>query len=311
MAVLFVLPVILLAVLGIIFRMAFYSPVPGQDDIYDIPVNPQYMPYRQTMTDLIDDLKRRPYEEVWITSRDGLQLFGRYYHYHDGAPLDIAFHGYRGTAFRDMCGGIQLSYKAGHNVLLVDQRAHGRSGGHTIAFGVTERWDCLSWVEYAKNRFGSDVRILLYGVSMGAATVLMAAGLDDINSGGNVVGVIADCPYSSPKDIIKKVCADRKYPPVLTWPLVALSARLLGRFNPSAVTAADAVRQSSLPVLILHGEDDRYVPEEMSREIACARSGIERHSFPGAGHGISGIVHMEEYNRIVLDFIKRCCPEEK
>lgn len=286
-----------------IYRKAFYSPNKYQNDIYNIPTGEQYDPYRQRMLDLIDDLNSRSFEEVQILSYDGLKLYGRYYHYQDGAPLDIAFHGYRGTAIRDMCGGIWLSYATKHNILLVDQRAHGRSKGHTITFGIKERKDCVSWVDYAKGRFGDNIQILLYGVSMGAATVLMASSEIPVK---NVYGIIADCPYSSPKEIIKKVCKDMKYPPKLAYPFIALSARVFGRFKVTEITAEEAVKVSSVPILILHGDDDRFVPEEMSKSISNARDGIERHTFSGAAHGISGIVHTDQYNEIVLHFIENC-----
>ena len=286
----------------IVHLRTFYSPGFRQGNIFNIPGNAQYAPYKPIMEDLIRDLDARPYEEIWIRSHDGLRLFARYYHHADGAPVDIAFHGYRGTAQRDMCGGFQISRMAGHNVLLVDQRAHGKSAGHCLTFGIKERFDCRTWIDYARKRFGEDVPILLYGVSMGAATVLMASGL---KLPGNVRGIVADCPYSSPKDIIRKVCRDMHLPWVLVYPLIAASAKIFGAFRLTEASAAEAVQHSRIPTLIIHGEDDRFVPPEMSACIASARPDIERITFPDAGHGISGIVHIESYNRAVLDFIQR------
>jgi len=279
---------------------AFLSPDKTQGDIYNIPRDEQYEPHRARMTALIDDLAARPFEPVSIRSYDGLGLFGRYYHVSDGAPLDIAVHGYRGTAERDMCGGIQLSWALGHNVLLIDQRAHGKSEGRCISFGIRERRDVCAWVDWARERFGDRTKILLYGVSMGAASVLMAAQQLD----GKVCGVVADSPYDSPKEIIQKVCRDEGFPPRLSWPLVALSARLLG-FSLTETSAAQGVGESRMPVLILHGEDDRFVPAQMSAKLTV-REGVERHTFPAAGHGISAIVHTEAYNETVLRFVRSC-----
>lgn len=305
--VLILLAVVLLylIVLCLVYRKAFYSPAGKQNDIFNIPSETQYDPYRQRMRALIEDLNERPFEEISIVSFDGLQLYGRYYHYTDGAPLDIAFHGYRGTAVRDMCGGIWMSYKTRHNILLVDQRAHGKSEGHTITFGIKERYDCLSWVEYAERRFGNDIRIMLYGVSMGASTVLMAS---ELVQNHNVCAILADSPYSSPKDIIKKVCRDMKYPPAIAYPVVAQAAKLFGRMDFSEITAEEAVKKSRIPVIILHGEDDRFVPHSMSESIAVACEDVERYTFPDAAHGISGIVHTEKYNEVVLRFISKHCP---
>ncbi len=64
--------------------------------------------------------------------------------------------------------------REGHNVLMIEERAHLESEGHTITFGIKERYDALDWIRYALQRFGEDTRIILVGISMGAATVLMA-----------------------------------------------------------------------------------------------------------------------------------------
>ena len=284
------------------YRRAFFSPDKVQNDVYNVPRDEQYEPYRAKMLALIDRLvAEKDYEEVSIRSRDGLRLCGRYYHLRDGAPLAIGVHGYRGTAERDMCGGFQLARAAGQNVLLIDQRAHGKSEGHSITFGIREKFDVCDWVCWARERFGAETKILLYGVSMGAATVLLASPLLE----GQLCGVVADSPYSSPREIIEKVSRDEGFPPRLAWPVIALGARIFGGFSPAGGNVADAVRQSSVPILIIHGEDDRFVPQEMSARLTV-RGGVERRSFPGAGHGISAIVHTQEYNEMVQRFLERC-----
>lgn len=158
------------------YRTAFYSPKKRKKDDYAIPKGEQYKKERQRMLSLIRQMDEIPYEAVTISGNDGTKLSARYYHVRDGAPLQIQFHGYRGTAVRDFCGGNKLARESGQNTLVVDQRAHGKSGGTAITFGIRERWDCLSWAEYANQRFGSDTPVFLSGVSMGAATVLMASG---------------------------------------------------------------------------------------------------------------------------------------
>lgn len=292
-------------VLYAVYRVAFGSPSPGQNDIHRILKTDQYEEQREKMLYWIDELNRLPFEQVYITSYDGLQLAARYYHRKDGAPLDIAVHGYRGTALRDFCGGTPLSLKCGHNVLLVDQRAHSLSEGNTITFGIKERYDCLYWAHYAKERFGAETAVFLYGISMGATTVLMAAGLPQLPD--TVKGVVADCPYSSPKAIIQKVCRDMHYPPRLTWPFVALAARLFGGFSPTADDAVRAVKRAKVPILLLHGEEDRFVPCGMSEEIQKARADrVARVTFPRAGHGLCYPIDGVRYEQTVCDFVKQC-----
>lgn len=305
MILLFLFLIALLFTLFAIYRMAFYSRARGRvENMYDIPASPQYQPQRERMRRLIDDFAAIPFESVEITSRDGLPLRARYYHTADHAPLDILVHGYRGSAIRDFCGGAQIGRSFGHNLLLVDQRAHGASGGTTITFGVRERFDVLDWIAYALKRFGPDVSIGLYGVSMGAATVLMAAGLDLPE---NVRGVVADCPYSAPEAIIRKVAGeDMHLPASLAMPLVRLSARLIGRFSLREASAVEAVKRAKVPILIIHGEDDRFVSCGMSREIRAANPDcVQLETFPHAGHGLSYIVDTERYTRAVIGFEKK------
>ena len=132
------------------YHTAFYSRPRRDDDPYALPKGEQYEAAADKMRALIAELERRPFEPVGIRAFDGVELYARYYHVRDGAPLQIQFHGYRGNALRDFCGGHRLALEAGHNVLLIDERANGRSGGHTITFGVKERRDCLAWAQYAQ-----------------------------------------------------------------------------------------------------------------------------------------------------------------
>ena len=287
------------------YRTAFYSPEKRKEDDYAIPKGEQYEKERQRMLSLIRQMDDIPYETVSVSARDGTNLSARYYHVRDGAPLQIQFHGYRGTALRDFCGGNKLARESGQNTLVVDQRAHGKSGGTTITFGIRERLDCLCWAEYAHQRFGSDTPVFLSGVSMGAATVLMAS---ELELPTNVVGIIADCPYSSPEAIIRKVCReDMHLPPALVMPFIRLGARLFGHFDLKEASAVQAVRNTNVPILLLHGEDDRFVPCDMSREIFDACTGEKtRITFPGAGHGLSYIVDTKTYSEAVSRFVDQC-----
>lgn len=292
------------------YRTAFYSPEKRKEDYYAIPKGEQYEKERQRMLSLFREMDEIPFEAVTISARDGTKLSARYYYVRDGTPLQIQFHGYRGTALRDFCGGNKLARESGQNTLVVDQRAHGRSGGTTITFGIRERLDCLSWAEYASQRFGSDTPIFLCGVSMGAATVLMAS---ELELPANVIGIIADCPYSSPEVIIRKVCReDVHLPPALVMPFIRLGARLFGHFDLREASALEAVQHTHIPILLLHGEDDRFVPCDMSREIFDACAGEKNCiTFPGAGHGLSYIVDTERYSEAVSRFADQCLQKNR
>ena len=303
-AVILLILVLLAALITVLmFLFVFYSPNRSQNDDHNIAHTPQMDPLHDTIDAMIDTLNAIPYERVHIRSKDGLMLLGRLYRSNDHAPIVIGFHGYRGTPSRDFSGGTQMYLSAGFNLLLIEERAHGTSGGHVITFGVKERYDCLEWIEYVRQRFGSDAPILLAGISMGAATVLMASGLDLPD---NVKGIVADAPYTSPKAIIQKVCRDWKIPVFAAYPFLSLGAHLFGGFGLKDADASEAVKNAKVPILLIHGEDDRFVPCDMGREIAAANPAmIELHTFPDAGHGLSFLVDRERYESTVNAFFAR------
>lgn len=288
--------------LYVIYRITFHSPHKGQNDVYNLPYGAGFTEFNDDMKRLIGYLSARDYEEVCVKSFDGLTLYGKYYHAKDGAPIYLGFNGYRGTPERDLCGAARIVEITEQNLLIVSQRAHGKSQGKTITFGVKERLDVLTWVNFCIERFGKDVKICINGVSMGASTVLFASGLELPE---NVFSVIADCPYSAPEDIIKKVLKDMRLPVKIFMPLMRLSARIFGRFSLKGANAIDAVKNAKVPILLMHGEEDRLVPVEMSEKIAKTNTLVERHTFAGAPHGMSYMADEEKYLKIVKDFIER------
>lgn len=284
------------------YRIAFYNPKKDPDQAPKLEGS-VYEPYRDDIIRMYRAIRDRECEEVTIFSDDGLKLSGRYYHVADGAPLDICFHGYRSRSFTDFAGGSELSFEMGHNLLLVDQRAHGRSEGRTISFGIRERWDVLSWVEYANKRFGADTKIFLYGVSMGAATVLMAAGLD---LPANVKGIVADCPYSSPMDIILHVGKSNPLPQWAIRYFAILGGKIYGGFDLTEADAQEAVGNSKVPILIIHGQSDDFVPPAMSELTHSTNpSLVQRVTFPGAGHALSFLSDTPRYKKVVREFIRK------
>ena len=283
------------------YRVSFYSPKKGRDRRPSTS-SPTYDPFRPEMKRLYEQLMSRECEIVTVLSREGLLLSGRYYHVQDGAPVDICFHGYRSSWMTDFSGGSELSLQMGHNLLLVDQRAHGKSQGRTITFGLLERYDLMQWVNYISERFGDDIPIFLYGISMGGATVLMAP-QDQLPE--NVRGIIADCPYANAMEIILHVAQSMPLPLCLVKPFVVLAARIFGGFDILKTDARQELAAARIPVLILHGEADSFVPAQMSDLVSCNPNCITRHTFPGADHGISYLVDPERYKRIVMEFVEQ------
>ena len=301
-----VLILVFVIALYVIYRICFYEfrldkeekPVEEY-----MPVGKEYAGYEEIISTGIRRVMEEPYETVYINSYDGLQLYGRYYHRRDGAPVILMMHGYKGNIYRDGNGIFYYSGKYDFNILMVHQRAHGLSEGKTITFGVKERLDCKSWVEYLVTRFGVEQQILLCGLSMGAATVLMAA---DTGLPPQVKGIMADCGFSSPKEILKSVMESLKLPSVLMYPLVKLSAKLFGNVDLEETSAVESMKKCTVPVLLIHGEADTFVPCYMSRmcKEVCA-SDAELVTVAGAGHGMSYCLGPELYERAVDRFFEK------
>ena len=293
--------------LYLLFVFTFYSGKKRKRDPY-YGTYGEETKIKKLSRDCIDLAVAMKYEKVSVKSRDGLLLTGKYYAVKEGAPIQIQFHGYRSVALHDFSGGSVEAVKTGHNVLLVDQRAHGDSEGRVISFGINERYDVLSWIDFALERFEADTEIILAGISMGAATVLMAS---ELNLPENVKGIIADCPYSSPAEIIKKVSRDMKIPPMLSYPLIKLSARLFGGFNLEESSSVGALRNAKIPVLLIHGEGDNFVPCDMSRDIARVNSRVRLVTFREAGHGLSYIYDKDGYTEELNEFYKTVLKQEE
>lgn len=294
--------IVLLAITYGCFRLTFYVSPRQKREAKDLPQGEIYEPFRQQIENWAKQTDTTPHEEFSIVSFDGLRLYGKYYEYKKGAPIELMFHGYRGNARRDLSGGVQRCFKLGRNALIVDQRCSNKSEGNIITFGIREHKDCLRWVDFVVNHFGSDVKIILTGISMGASTVLIAAGKPLPK---NVIGVLADCGYTSPKNIIKKVIKQIGLPPTLCYCFVKLGARIFGGFNLEEDSPEQALKNCPIPVIFFHGKADDFVPCEMSQinydTCSCKKKII---TVEGAGHGLCYPADPETYLTALKEFFE-------
>ncbi len=240
-------------------------------------------------------------EQVFIESHDRLKLAG---HFLDAGTKKtlILFHGYRSRAFRDFSCVCEYYRSLGFNLLLVDQRAHGESEGKYITFGVLERHDCARWAEYIDRRVGGE--IFLDGISMGASTVLMAAGGKLPQS---VRGIIADCGFTSPKEIMLKVMeTDMKIRCRPLFYVIGLMVRLRAGFGIDEYSTIEAMKVNRLPVLFLHGTGDKFVPCEMTvRAYEACRAEKELIMVENATHGACYLMEPEKCQRVLEAFLRK------
>lgn len=244
-------------------------------------------------------------EEVNLTADDGLKLHG----YYLAAPAPtrravILAHGYTGSAMRDMGSLAQLYSDAfGYNVLIPDNRSHGRSEGRFIGFGWLDRRDYLRWIDWLLERIGPDAEIVLHGVSMGGATVLMTAGE---RLPANVKGVVSDCAYTSAKHILSyQLKRMFRLPPFPFIEATSLLCKLRAGYFFGEASALKSLRAASLPVLFIHGGADMFVPTEMAHRLYAAHRGDKQLVIvPGAAHGMAFRTDQEGYRQAVEQFLK-------
>ncbi len=186
----------------------------------------------------------------------------------DAKGVIIVFHGYRSFGARDFCQQLPILHEAGYNIMLVDQRSHGKSEGKYICYGTKECNDAVLWRKKASELYGNEMPIALFGLSMGGATVLMASGLLEKDD-PQVKCIIADCPFYDAYGIIKHVLW--KYNKIYPQPIIHFVnfwTRFLADFNMHAPSCVDMASKSALPILMFHGKKDKFVPTSCSVKIA-------------------------------------------
>lgn len=258
--------------------------------------------HRQAVEPLLEEIRELPMEEAEIQSFDGLRLHGRWYPAQEAKATMLLVHGWRSSYDNDFAPMVSYLHDMGCNLLLIDQRSHGESQGKLISYGLLERFDVQSWVEYALQRAG-DLPIFLYGVSMGATTVLMASGLP---LDQQVKGIIADCGFTSADESIKSVL---KRDGIAVEPAFTVANRLFRSktgYNYHDYSTLDAMEDNTLPVLFIHGSADKLVPCSMTIECynAC-KAPKELLIIPDAGHAMSVFKDPETYHKALKGFVEK------
>ena len=251
----------------------------------------KHMPFIQMRKEAM--LKREHYDE-WITSSDGLKLHGTWFPQGGCKKVVICFHGYTSQGMKDYIGLSGYYLEHGYSMLLVDERAHGESEGNYIGFGCLDRFDALKWIKWVIRKCGKEVEILLHGTSMGAATVLMASGLE---LPAQVKGIVSDCAFTSPKDVFTHVLKSMYRIPA--FPIIQLSDfinRKLAGYGLDECNAAREVKNAKVPILLIHGTGDTFVPCSMCETI------YENIASPKKKLFIEGAAHAECYYKDTIAY---------
>ena len=249
-------------------------------------------------------LDNAEYEEVYLNSNDGYRLFAKLIRRGEQAKGTVIFaHGYHSSCRRDLAIQARAAYEDGYNILLIYQRSHGISEGKYICFGTKERYDLLLWAEYISGRF-PHMPIALFGLSMGGATVMMASALP---LPAEVRCIIADCGFTSPREIIANTLRTRRH--IIVYPTIFFMnfwSMLLARFNYFELSTLEELKKNTRPLLLIHGGLDTYVPTEMSyRNAAVASELCELYVVPEAKHAQAVYFDIEGYRQRELDFLNK------
>lgn len=261
--------------------------------------NAQYYPF-MVATD--QWLRQHNAQNVYTKAADGVQLHGLWVPAKQSRGTVLMAHGYRSTMLLDFCLPLQLFHRLGMNILVPNQRTHGKSGGKYITFGMKESTDMQRWIRYHNDHLSKDP-IVLYGISMGASTMLYLA---DRVLPKNVRGIIADCGFTSPREIIESVYRSVLHlPPKIPVWVAGLFARIFAGVSLDSCDTRRSLANTRLPVLLIHGDADSFVPCRMTRQAYAACAGQKDLLIvEGAEHGLSYLTDGIRYAAHVIDFLK-------
>jgi len=267
------------------------STIDTQSDLMR-PTAGRYYAFRAPYIDEFDKLELK---ELSIRSFDNLTLYG---YLLQGNPKEVVIcvHGYKSSMQEDFADRIKIYQERGSTVLLLNDRAHGKSEGKYLGFSEHDKRDVARWVDLV-NEMYDNPRIYLHGVSMGGATVIHCAN----EKLKNVCGIIDDCGFDSIVGISKHLIHDIYHMPYfpfgdLAWMWSVIITGI--SFNTSM--GEECVANTDIPILFIHGKEDHYVPCSMSERMyeAC-RSPKELHLIEGCGHAAAYMMATEEYTQAV------------
>ncbi|SEF93732.1 hypothetical protein SAMN04487934_10592 [Eubacterium ruminantium] len=239
-------------------------------------------------------------QDWYISSCDGLKLHASYFPAEDPKRIILMSHGYKGNKFGSMGHMARFLHKSGCSLLFIDQRCCGESEGKYITFGAKEHLDVLRWLKTLDKMNKDKLPIYLYGQSMGAATVLLAA---EKKLPEEVRGIIADCGFHSMKDQLRDIASGWFH---LHWVellllRVDLFCRIFAKFSMKETDVTNALKKNKVPVLFFHGEDDTYVtPDNTVRNYEICKASKEMVLIPGARHLSSSFAAPDLYKEKLL-----------
>lgn len=241
-----------------------------------------------------------PYEPYIIHSRFGYRLHARFYK--AAAPTHkyiVDVHG-RSSSSISQLKYLKIFLYMGYNVLLPDQRNSGESGGRFFSFGHYEKFDVMSWITKIKQK-DAEAEFALFGESMGAATSILVAAMDD-----RIKALISYCSFSSAKDIVLSHTG-KEAPAALKYfiPAYYIASFLFFGIDALRLDITKAIAKIKIPKLIIHSYGDELVPINHAKKLIAANDSAEWVLFDSGAHARSICSHPLEFTKAVQEFIKK------
>ena len=243
---------------------------------------------------------------IEITSFDSLKLRSYVLERENALGTILLMHGFHSDPLREFATLARFYYENGYNVVLPFQRAHGESEGKYLTFGVKERYDCRDWLIEIAKIYGEDKPLFMQGISMGCATVLMTSSLANLPK--NLCGIIADCGFTTPYEIMYFVAKRERHLPMsnLLIGIGNLMTRFFAGFDLNEASTLKSLRVNTKPVLFIHGTADDFVPFVMIwQNYEACKAEKELLAVDGAKHAVSNVMAYNEYTKTVSQFLLR------
>ncbi|WML45199.1 alpha/beta hydrolase [Neobacillus sp. PS3-40] len=250
----------------------------------------------------LEEFDSLPKRDVFITSPFGYPIKGVLVEPHPSNRYIIFAHGVTETKMNSI-KYMNIFLKHGFNALIYDHRRHGESGGKTTSFGHYEKFDLKAVIDWLKKEKGTDLVFGIHGESMGAATMLLYAGM--LEDGADFY--IADCPFSDFKEQLSfHIKKEIKLPPGLFLFVADLFLRIRDKYSIHHVSPITVIEKIQHPILFIHSQKDDFILPSMSKDLFAQKKGMKMLYLAANGlHAQSFNKNSQDYENVIVEFLQK------
>ena len=256
--------------------------------------------YKDKIIDNLEWINNIEYKDIYIRNRDNLLLHGIYIDNPKSKKILVLLHGYRSTPNRDVYPSVKDYYDLNYSILIIDQRACGKSQGKYITFGYKEKKDVIVWLKYLNKHYNKP--IVLAGISMGATTALLVPEIYN----KNIIAIYTDSGYISGYEEVKYTLKHYFYiPSSLFMPTINFCCKIFAKYNLKDINTLKSLKNIRIPILFAHGDIDDFIPAKNSLLNYKKYQGPKKLLIiKNANHGMGYLVNKEKYLKVVKEIDK-------